>query len=1028
MDSKEIGCLTFLVIGIYLMFIFICLEYDFGLVPIITLSIVVIIVLADLYDSYCIDRLKYLKGKYPHAFQIFKKRFDLYSDNVEKYNRAEVKKILSIKKEEWIKVEKQEEDLRQERAKEAEERLRFISKQYEKLERLYPDGIACWKKAHPADDSPFMIVSNEETIKQFDERHKAFLATEEWEKSQDEFTKLCRSKKSSMPHCGYYSYNIEFSKMDYDKVRTEGEYRVWQFFYYEYCSEADLDYTHFQWVKNNFESIKSYREGKIIYHSYICDEIIQFIKSLHRPVQLITLRPQSEESQQIQQWFSAFSEQGYEPQNLQHVDVIEFSNIIVIDTVTSNKQLKDNCKEIINKFRTQRPCITYISLLKEYSRKEMEYLIGKKNKEIEQQRIEAEKRRIEAEKHRVDKEKQHIKDEKQRIKEEEKQIETTIREQLNESKTSVLSENVKQKDINLVLSSLNKISKETNIDIEIKDLLNKNRQKLQEKYNEGIVVDSKIEFFNYYLAVDVQDKNNWNYPVVKYPEQGTIVFPYRRRAIARRGYMEKDFQCYLQSVFRGSSLRVIGDCSILPRENCRPYEPDIAIVDTQHPDIRIDVEIDEPYAAITNKPIHYVECGDDFRDLNLNNLGWIVIRFTEYQVFSNMTGCVAFILKALHDLNISIDLSVSLVSSHALESTKRWSKIEAQIMVSEKAREKYLGHEFGLDDSEQLKITDIKQNEIEKKAALLVKPILFGVDQSEYDSLYDYYFGDLIFYNTCMGGGSAPFEYEDSRIQFFPHEHIYLYNGREQMVPVSNVIAYFFRPFKSDYWSDYKARQRGVPQGVILEEWDAKGMKSREVGTFMHKQIELSYKGKQYQTTYLFKYAGKYIQDEENVKLNTEYQQFVEFRKNHRFKPFKTEWAIYDVELKIAGTIDMIHQREENVYDIYDWKRSHRIVYGDGTPITHNNFGERGIRGLESVEDTSYWHYCLQQNLYRHILEKNYGIKVGKMYLVVFIDDMPEYTKLEVPRMNNELEIIIHACQKGDVRKYFEADMEYVTE
>lgn len=985
---KQKGCLVLFGMSFY--------DGLFYLLILMYIAAIVFYCICYVLRKKYIKRLKFLKERYPYAFQFFMKRFNLYTNNVDKYNIVEIKKFLSIREEEWIKAEKQEEELRQKRAKEAEERLRIISEQCEKIKKLYPDGIECWKKAHPADDSPFAIVSNEETIKQFDERHKAFLATEAWEKSQDEFATLCRSKKSSMPHSGCYRYDIAFPKIDYDGIRTEGKYCIWQFSFHGCCSEADLDYTHFQHVKKNIEYKDLYKEGKINYRPYICCEITQFIKSLNRPVQLITLKPQSEENQQTRKLLSAFSEQGYKPQDLQHIDAIESPNIIVIDVVTSNKQLKDNCKEIINKFRLQRPCITYISLLKEYSRKEMEYLIDKKNKEIEK-----------AEKHRVDNERQQVANEKQRIEDEKKQIETTIEGQLNGSKTSVLSEDIIQKDIHLVLSSLNELSKRTDINPEIVDLINKDKQDLQEKYNEGIVIDSKIEYFNYHPVVNVQDKNNWDYPVVKYPEQGTIVFPYRRRAIARRGYMEKDFQYYLQSVFKGSGLRVIGDCSILPWENYRPYEPDITIVDTRHPGIRIDVEIDEPYAAIVNKPIHYIECGDDFRDLNLNNLGWIVIRFTEYQVFSNMTGCAAFILQALHDLNISIDLPVPLVSSYELESTKRWSKIEAQIMASEKVRERYLEHEFGIDDSEQLKITDIKQSEIEKKATSLVKPIIFRDATRE---------------------NVTTFEDKDSKIQFFPHEHIYLYNGREQMVPVSNVIAYFFRPFKSDYWSDYKARQRGVPQGLVLEEWDAKGMKSREVGTFMHKQIELSYKGKQYQTVYLFKYTGKYIQNEENVKIDAEYQQFVEFRKNHRFKPFKTEWAVYDAELKIAGTIDMINQQEENVYDIYDWKRSHRIVYSDGTPITHNNFDERGIRGLEGVEDTSYWHYCLQQNLYRYILEKNYGIKVGKMYLVVFIDDMPEYTKLEVPRMDNELGIIIRACQNGDVRKYFEADMEYVTE
>lgn len=74
----------------------------------------------------------------------------------------------------------------------------------------------------------------------------------------------------------------------------------------------------------------------------------------------------------------------------------------------------------------------------------------------------------------------------------------------------------------------------------------------------------------------------------------------------------------------------------------------------KHPSIRIDIEIDEPYAAFTRKPIHYIGCGDDFRDALLNNIGWIVIRFTEYQVFSNPKRCAAFIAQVLHYIQPSM--------------------------------------------------------------------------------------------------------------------------------------------------------------------------------------------------------------------------------------------------------------------------------------------------------------------------------------------------------------------------------------
>lgn len=52
----------------------------------------------------------------------------------------------------------------------------------------------------------------------------------------------------------------------------------------------------------------------------------------------------------------------------------------------------------------------------------------------------------------------------------------------------------------------------------------------------------------------------------------------------------------------------------------------------------------------------------------------------------------------------------------------------------------------------------------------------------------------------------------------------------------------------------------------------------------------------------------------------------------------------------------MIHKRGD-VFDIYDWKRSHRIVDFWGKPIAVNNYGEKGLGELNQIEDTPYWHY-----------------------------------------------------------------------
>ena len=547
---------------------------------------------------------------------------------------------------------------------------------------------------------------------------------------------------------------------------------------------------------------------------------------------------------------------------------------------------------------------------------------------------------------------------------------------------------------------LSEAAKSLTVDIELAKSIDAAKKNYNQKYKEGISETFDISYVDYTFPSHFVQEDNWSYSVAKFPYKGTFVFPYRRRKIARRGYQENMFQTYLVDKLSKFKLLILGDCAILPADNCRPYEPDIAIVDIERPSIRIDIEIDEPYSAIANKPIHYIGCGDDFRDMNLNNLGWIVVRFTEYQVKSDVQSCTSFIAQIIHSLNPSKPIPMSLLTQNFPQVQKRWTKIEAKVMASEKVREKYLNHEFGIVDSEQIEIADIKQTEKEKSCAKLVKPLIVNSRCQVARTTVD---ESLVFDR-------------DNHIQFFPQEHIFLYNGQEPFIPVSCVISCFFIPFDSYYWSNFKANQRHVPQGQVLEEWDAKGACSRDVGTFMHQQIENYYKGLSYQQDFSFRYKGKYVHIDEQITLELEYMQFMEFLRNHKFKPFRTEWAIYDEDLKIAGTIDMIHEHGD-IFDIYDWKRSHRIVDCWGEPITINSYEEKGLGELNQIDDTPYWHYCIQQNLYRYILEKNYNIKVGKMYLVVFCDDTNEYRKLDVPRMDETIVSIVKACQNGTVKK-----------
>jgi hypothetical protein len=85
---------------------------------------------------------------------------------------------------------------------------------------------------------------------------------------------------------------------------------------------------------------------------------------------------------------------------------------------------------------------------------------------------------------------------------------------------------------------------------------------------------------------------------------------------------------------------------------------------------------------------------------------------------------------------------------------------------------------------------------------------------------------------------------------------------------------------------------------------------------------------------------------------------------------------------------------------MYDWKRSKEIVL-------HNPFNKWATTpGLEHVPDTNYWHYCLQLNTYKAILESKYDLKIYDMYLVCLHPENKNksYQRIMVINMQNDIQ------------------------
>jgi len=240
----------------------------------------------------------------------------------------------------------------------------------------------------------------------------------------------------------------------------------------------------------------------------------------------------------------------------------------------------------------------------------------------------------------------------------------------------------------------------------------------------------------------------------------------------------------------------------------------------------------------------------------------------------------------------------------------------------------------------------------------------------------------------------------DNLIHFDEPTHIYTVKGSSKgITSITTFLHSFFPHFdadaviknmmKSKKWPESK--WFGMTPKEIKDTWNSSGKEASEAGTAMHLGIEMVMNG-----------AEALV--EESIKQTIEWKYFWNYWKKdiEIWEPWRTEWEVWDEDLKLAGSIDMIYRnRKDGTFAIYDWKRSKEIK-------TENSF-QSGFGPVSHLPDSNYWHYTLQLNLYRWLLEKHYGVVVSEMALIILHPNNKNYKKYILNRLDEEIEGILES-------------------
>ena len=253
----------------------------------------------------------------------------------------------------------------------------------------------------------------------------------------------------------------------------------------------------------------------------------------------------------------------------------------------------------------------------------------------------------------------------------------------------------------------------------------------------------------------------------------------------------------------------------------------------------------------------------------------------------------------------------------------------------------------------------------------------------------------------------------DDHIAFDEPTHKYYVNGScVGNISCTGFVHEFFGHFdpkaiiakmkKSANWTSSK--YYGKTDQEIMNEWNENGKQASSAGTAMHLAIEQFLHG-----------SADMI--DPAIKQTAEWRYFMKFWEDcgGDLEPYRSEWEVFtdslepvanERKIKLCGSIDMVfRRRSDGKFVIYDWKRSKEIK-------SENAFGS-GLAPLDHLPDTNYWHYTLQLNVYKWILEKYYGMEIADLYLVILHPDNPSYRRMRLNFLTDEVEEMMECRRRA---------------
>jgi hypothetical protein len=166
---------------------------------------------------------------------------------------------------------------------------------------------------------------------------------------------------------------------------------------------------------------------------------------------------------------------------------------------------------------------------------------------------------------------------------------------------------------------------------------------------------------------------------------------------------------------------------------------------------------------------------------------------------------------------------------------------------------------------------------------------------------------------------------------------------------VTRWVNKFKKPFDRDRLAERSAKKQGITAEQVLANWDKLRDDSASFGTFVHKALE----------TYFL--TGKTTSENEQIVENFHLLDLKFDNVNTAF-----EQIVYDKDIQIAGTADVIEHVGNDMFNVYDFKTNKNLRIS-------SKYDEQMIGPVSHLPGTEYFVYSMQLSMYAYLYEKMTG-------------------------------------------------------